>query len=85
MGKKCVQLVKTLSRKLSITVIFTQWLYDKACRLGRNREFPQHELETVHKYYSPVFKSLFCGLYTVSTMPTITTIYFENKETITTV
>ncbi len=82
MGKKCVQAVQTVRRKVCTTVSYTRGFLARLVAVCTNSVHPLLSPVAIHSTYSTYSNLNIIGLYTVSTEPTITTICLKNNKTV---
>lgn len=85
MGKKCVQPSDKASKTLCRSLTYPQNLLSNLVCVGKSSIQSASLLSQIHRQYASFQQVMSTGLYTVSTVPTITTICLKNKRQLITV
>ncbi len=85
MGKKCVQPSNKTLITLCISGTYPQNLLSLLVRVGKSSVQSKALLPQIHRQFISFQQVISAGLYTVSTVPTITTICLKNKRQLITV
>ena len=85
MGKKCVQPSDKASKTLCRSLTYPQNILSNLVYVGKSGVQSKTLPSQIHRQFTSFQQIISTGLYTVSTMPTITTICLKNKRQLITV
>jgi hypothetical protein len=80
MGKKCVQPSNKARITLCISDTYPQNILSFLVHVGKSSVQSKALLSQIHRQFTSFYQVIAAGLYTVSTVPTITTICLKNKR-----